>query len=96
MRQAVAKYAAGQTFACVKMRNVNIDGSGGTVCGAEIRIHGFHWCAQVCPVCLANYFTGHGTDYGLYLDTAGFYPADIAARVRQNIVDNGGQYVPTF
>lgn len=97
-REKVATYRVGETFKCVKRP---IIGAGevlefGEPCGADIVIHKFHWCAQICPVCLANYHIGHGTDSGLYLDTAGFYPPETAARVRAEIAANGGQHIPQF
>jgi hypothetical protein len=96
-RTPVAQYKPGETFTCTKRQFDPTQPDGiGEACGAEVKIHGYHWCAQVCPKCLANYHIGFGTDMGLYLDYAGFYPADTAARVRANIAGNGGQYVPTF
>lgn len=103
-RQPVTQYKPGETFACIKRQfagEVFTEGKGWETkvsepCGATIRIHDYHWCAQVCPKCLANYHVGHGTDMGLYLDTAGFYPPDTARLVRAAIGANGGQYVPTF
>ena len=96
-RTAVAQYRAGETFTCIKRTPLDIQWTEfSDPCGTEIRIHGYHWCAQVCPKCLANYHVGFGTDYGLYLDTAGYYPDDTAARVRANITANGGQYIPEF
>jgi hypothetical protein len=96
-REAVAQYKPGETFTCVKREWLDIAWTQqGEPCGAEIVIHGYHWCAQVCPKCLTNYHIGYGTDMGLYQDFAGFYPADTAARVRAEIAANGGQYVPKF
>ena len=96
-RTAAAKYRVGETFTCTKRRWLDIQWTEQSEpCGAEIVIHQYHWCAQVCPKCLANYFVGAGSDMGLYMDTAGYYPADTAAQVRANIAGNGGQYIPTF
>ena len=96
-RTAAAKYRAGETFTCTKRQWLDVAWTEQSdPCGAEIKIHQYHWCAQVCPKCLANYFVGAGSDMGLYLDYAGFYPADTAARVRANIAANGGQYIPEF
>lgn len=64
-------------------------------CGAEIVLHGIHWCAEVCPKCLANYRHGSGDDYGLHTDL-GFYPADMQASIRANIAKHGGRYIPHF
>ena len=94
---AAAQYRVGETFACTKRQWLDIAWTEQSEpCGAEIVIHQYHWCAQVCPKCLANYFIGFGTDMSLYPDRAGFYTPEIAARVRANIAANGGQYVPTF
>jgi hypothetical protein len=96
-RTAVAQYRPGETFACTKAQFKPGAANGiGDACGATIRIHGYHWCAQVCPKCLANYWCGSGADYGIYPDFGSYYPADTAARVRANIAANGGQYIPTF
>ena len=95
-RIAAGQYKPGETFTCTKRQFDPTQQDGlGAACGTEIRMHGFHWCAQVCPKCLANYFMSSGTDMGVYLDH-GFYPGDVAARVRANIAGNGGQYIPTF
>ena len=95
-RIAAGQYRAGETFTCTKRTPLDIQWTEWSdPCGTEIKIHQYHWCAQVCPKCLANYFTS-GSDMGLYLDTAGFYPPDTAARVRANIAANGGQYIPEF
>ena len=95
-RTAVAQYKPDETFTCTKRGFDPSQPDGlGAPCGTAVRIHGYHWCAQVCPKCLANYFMSSGLDMGLYLDH-GFYPADTAARVRANIAANGGQYIPTF
>lgn len=105
MREKVAIYRPGQTFSCVKRPFLSAEtfdpDSGwatmlGEPCGAEIVMHGYHWCAQVCPVCLANYRTGFGADMSLYLDTAGYYPPETERLVRASIAENGGQYVPRF
>ena len=94
-RTPAGKYRAGETFTCTKRTPLNIEWTEfSEPCGTEIRIHGYHWCAQVCPKCLANYFCS--ADNNLYQDNAGYYPADTAARVRANIAANGGQYIPEF
>ncbi|MBA2951417.1 hypothetical protein [Streptomyces himalayensis] len=90
------RYVPGASFACFKRPIISPDGETGPECGAEIVMHGFWWCAQVCPSCLANYFTSGASSQHMGLDTAGFYPADTAARVRETIAANGGQYVPQF
>jgi hypothetical protein len=96
------RYVPGQTFTCFKRPIISVEGEQGPECGAEIVMHGYWWCAQVCPKCLANYFTsrgyhGHRTYRTLIgLDTAGFYPPETAASVREGIAANGGQYVPQF
>lgn len=95
MRTPVATYRPGQAFTCAKRTHDPRTDTLSEPCGATIVIHGYHWCAQVCPVCLANYFIGYGADMGLYQDH-GFYPADVAARVRATIAANGGQYIPGF
>ncbi len=97
MRTAAAQYKPGEIFTCTKRQFDPAQPDGiGEACGTEIRIHGYHWCAQVCPKCLANYWCGSGTDFGLYADFGSFYPSDTAARIRANIASNGGQYIPTF
>ena len=74
-RTAAAQYRVGETFTCIKRRWLDIAWTEQSEpCGAEIVIHQYHWCAQICPKCLANYFVGFGSDMGLYLDTAGFLP----------------------
>jgi hypothetical protein len=73
----------------------------GEPCGATIVMHGFHWCAQVCPSCLANYrvrahaYAEPGPDV-IVASFGGYYPPDTERSVRANIARNGGQYVPTF
>lgn len=97
-REPVARYRVGETFTCVRrpVTEIGAELTFGEPCGAEITIHRFWWCAQVCPVCLANYHVGGGSMMELFLDTAGFYPPDTARRVRDAIARNGGQYVPEF
>lgn len=90
------QYVPGETFKCFKRPMTSVESDRGPECGAEIVMHGFWWCAQVCPTCLANYFLGGASTSLVGLDTAGFYPADTAAAVRKTIADNGGQYVPQF
>jgi hypothetical protein len=91
------QYVPGETFRCFKRPMTSVEGDRGPECGAEIVMHGFWWCAQVCPMCLANYFTTRsGGPTLIGLDTAGFYPADTAAAVRETIAANCGQYVPQF
>jgi len=75
------QYRPGGSFKCFKRPLISIEGGKGPECGAEVLMHGFWWCAQVCPKCL---------------DTAGFYPSETAQRVRETIAANGGQYVPQF
>jgi hypothetical protein len=95
-REYVAKYVPGETFKCTKTKPLNVEYTEfSDPCGAEILIHGWWWCAQVCPVCLQNYHVG-GTPMMLFEDVAGYYPDDVAARVRAQIAENGGQYVPRF
>jgi hypothetical protein len=89
-------YAPGQSFACFKRPLLSPDGETGPECGAEIVMHGYWWCAQVCPKCLANYFLHGAGRRHVGLDTAGFYPPETAAHVRAGIAANGGQYVPQF
>lgn len=90
------RYRPGESFQCFKRPLISIEGEKGPECGAEIVMHGFWWCAQVCPKCLANYFLSGASQQVVGLDTAGFYPADTAARVRETIAAHGGQYVPQF
>jgi hypothetical protein len=90
------RYVPGESFKCFKRPIISPDGETGPECGAEIVMHGFWWCAQVCPKCLANYFTSGASRSLVGLDTAGFYPPDTAKRVREGIAANGGQYVPQF
>lgn len=90
------KYEPGKSFQCFKRPMISIEGDRGPECGAEVLMHGYWWCAQVCPACLANYFTSGASRQLMGLDTAGFYPADTAAAVRKEIAANGGQYVPQF
>ena len=90
------RYEPGKAFKCFKRPINSIEGERGQECGAEIVMHGYWWCAQVCPECLANYFLGGTSQRLVGLDTAGFYPADTAQRVRETIAANGGQYVPQF
>lgn len=94
--ETAIKYEPGQSFQCFKRPIISPDGETGPECGATIVMHGYWWCAQVCPICLANYFTGGASRQLMGLDTAGFYPAETAARVRETIAANGGQYVPQF
>lgn len=105
-RQSVAQYKPGDTFTCTRRqfdprvadeqraRGEQPDGLSDP-CGTTVLMHGYHWCAQVCPKCLACYFVGTGLDMGVYLDH-GWFDAPTAARVRVNIAANGGQYVPEF
>lgn len=93
------KYVPGQSFKCFKRPLIPVGSElvVGPECGAEIVMHGYWWCAQVCPSCLANYYTTRGLGpVCVGLDTSGFYPADTAAHVRQTIAANNGQYVPQF
>jgi hypothetical protein len=90
------RYVPGESFKCFKRPIVSLDGETGPECGAEIQMHGFWWCAQVCPACLANYFTTGASRQMMGLDTAGFYPTDTAVAVRKTIAANNGQYVPQF
>ncbi|MFD6934691.1 hypothetical protein ACFWAP_00850 [Streptomyces goshikiensis] len=90
------RYRVGVSFSCVKRPMLSDAGDWGPECGAEIVMHKFWWCAQVCPKCLANYFCGGQDKNFMHLDRAGFYPADVAARVRAGIAANGGQHVPSF
>lgn len=90
------KYVPGESFQCFKRPLLSIEGERGPECGAQILMHGFWWCAQVCPKCLANYFLGGASQRLVGLDTAGFYSAETAARVREIIAAHGGQYVPQF
>ena len=95
-RQAVATYKPGESFTCTKRPfEPGQPGALGDACGTIVVMHGYHWCAQVCPKCLANYFVGSGGDMGVYLDH-GWFDAPTAARVRARIAANGGQYVPEF
>lgn len=96
MPETDIKYEPGQSFKCFKRPMISVAGETGPECGAEIVMHGYWWCAQVCPKCLANYFTGGPNKTLMGLDTAGFYPTDVAERVRATIAANGGQYVPEF
>lgn len=90
------KYVPGESFQCFKRPILSPDGERGPECGADVVMHGYWWCAQVCPTCLANYFTAGASKTVIGLDTAGFYPPDMAKRVREAIAANGGQYVPQF
>lgn len=90
------RYVPGETFKCFKRPIISPDGERGPECGAEIVMHGYWWCAQVCPTCLADYHVSGASKQLIGLDTAGFYPADTAKRVRETIAANGGQYVPQF
>lgn len=89
------RYVPGESFKCFKRKMISVEGELGPECGAEIVMHGYHWCAQVCPTCLANYFPSFGTNPVMRLDH-GFYPPADAAKVRATIAANGGQYVPQF
>lgn len=90
-------YKAGSKFTCFRRPVVSIDGNDvGDPCGTEVVMHGYWWCAQVCPKCLANYWVSGGTTQRIGYDPGAFYPEDTARAVRQIIADNNGQYVPTF
>lgn len=105
-RVAVAQYRPGETFTCTRRqfdprladeqraRGEQPEGLSDP-CGATIVMHGYHWCAQVCPKCLACYNVGYATDMGIYPD-CGWFDAQTAVRVRENIARNGGQYIPEF
>jgi hypothetical protein len=88
-----AHYRAGETFRCVK-REIDISGNGvGPECGADVLMHGYHWCAQVCPKCLAIYRDNRGE---IVRDFAAFWDGATRLRVVDNIARHGGQYVPEF
>ena len=90
-------YVPGKSFECFKRLVVSVDGNElGEPCGTVIVMHGYWWCAQVCPKCLANYWVGGTTSRRIGYDPGAFYPAETARAVRQIIADNNGQYVPTF
>lgn len=89
------QYAPGKTFKCAKRPLISVDGDLGPECGAEVLMHGFHWCAQVCPKCLTNYYAS-GASRQYVTPSGGYYPPDVAERVRATIAANGGQYVPQF
>jgi hypothetical protein len=94
MSTIVTKYRAGATFTCIKRAfdPTRIDGIG-EACGAEIVMHGYHWCAQVCPKCLAIYHDSRGdirTDFGAFWDSK------TRQAIEADIARNGGQYVQTF
>lgn len=84
----------GGTFTCVARQfDPALPGGVTPPCGATVICHGFWWCAQVCPACLACYFERPGTDRGLYLDAAVFERPD---EVRAQIDAAGGRYIPRF
>ena len=90
MPESEIRYIPGESFKCFKRPTISPDGEMGPACGADIVMHGYWWCAQVCPACLANYCTTHSGDPALVgLDTAGFYPSDLARKVREEIAANG-------
>lgn len=89
-------YRPGAVFRCWERTMANVQGGSGPECAAEIRIHGYWWCAQICPKCLANYWASGASRMTLRLDTAGFFTSDSEALVRRIIAENGGQYVPRF
>lgn len=76
-------YRAGNTFSCFKGE-----------CDAEIAMHGYFWCSQVCPKCLAIYRASSGVQQVIVPDFSAWF--DDKDSVRANIANNGGQYVPTF
>jgi hypothetical protein len=95
MSTAVTQYRAGETFACIKHEfdPTQPNGVAAEPCGAEIVMHGYHWCAQVCPRCLAIY---HDTRGEIRTDFGAFWDATTRQAIVANIASNGGQYIPTF
>lgn len=63
-----------------------------TACGTEFEGHGYHWCHQVCPACLASFWLSRD---GVMRRDGYWTPADRIA-IRGNVNANGGRYVPTF
>jgi hypothetical protein len=92
---AVTRYKPGDTFASTWQLFDPVTGTLGPPCGAEIRMHGYFWCPQICPQCLASYFKGYGADDSIY-PSQGWFDADAARRVKANIDRNNGQYIPEF
>lgn len=97
MLEIVGEYKVGGTFTCTKRRMVDTKGTLGAPCGTEVRMHGAFWAGQICPSpdCLATYHVGCGQDNRLR-PSHGWYAADVAQKIRENIASNGGQYVPEF
>lgn len=76
-------YRVGNVFSCFKGE-----------CGTDIVMHGYFWCPQVCPSCLAIYWAPNGVGQVILPDFSAWF--DDKESVRANIASNGGQYVPTF
>lgn len=87
------KYRAGDTFTCWRASYDPRTDEVGEPCGADVRMHGYHWVQQICPQCLQTYRVTTGNDVVVM---PGYWPADTRQRIEDNIKRNGGQYVPSF
>ena len=64
-------------------------------CTTAFKVHGLHWCAEVCGSCFQCYHMGYGSDNNFYVMPGHYDEADKAS-IRRNYVRHGGRYVPHF